>query len=215
MASLCSDTSPEMSPFMIHQSPHRQLCDVHQTRPHSDAAAVVISNASGIIQSVFVHPFVVCSFVSLLAPKPWSTYRFLKNNASLCTDPFPRYVSPTIDTRRVAWKYSKLVPTHIHTQPFYGLGFCAGLPEWASTRKVKPIWIYWSKSEWQWYQLGYTQICTLTQTMRASHCSVLQAGCPSCHPTASKYWRHISWYPVLSKLISYIPEDWRLFVDFV
>jgi len=35
--------------------------------------------------------------------------------------------------------------THTHT-PFYSLlGFCPGLPGWASTRKVKPIWIYWSK----------------------------------------------------------------------
>jgi len=33
--------------------------------------------------------------------------------------------------------------THNH---FYGpLGFCPGLPGWAGTRNVKPIWIYWSK----------------------------------------------------------------------
>jgi len=33
-----------------------------------------------------------------------------------------------------------------YTQPFYGpLGFCPGLNGWAGTRKVKPIWIYWSK----------------------------------------------------------------------
>jgi len=25
----------------------------------------------------------------------------------------------------------------------------------------------------------------------------------------------VSWYQVLSKLISYLPEDWRVFVDFV
>jgi len=36
----------------------------------------------------------------------------------------------------------------MHTQPFYGLlGFCPGLPRWASTRKVKPIWIYWNKRQ--------------------------------------------------------------------
>jgi len=27
-------------------------------------------------------------------------------------------------------------------------GFYLGLPGWASTRKVKPIWIYWSKRQW-------------------------------------------------------------------
>jgi len=38
------------------------------------------------------------------------------------------------------------VHTHTHTQSFYGSsGFCPGLPRWAGTRKVKPIWIYWSK----------------------------------------------------------------------
>jgi len=38
-----------------------------------------------------------------------------------------------------------LKATHIHIL-FYGrLGFCLALPGWAGTRKVKPIWIYWSK----------------------------------------------------------------------
>jgi len=27
-------------------------------------------------------------------------------------------------------------------------GLCLRLPEWAGTRKVKPIWIYWSKRQW-------------------------------------------------------------------
>jgi len=43
-------------------------------------------------------------------------------------------------------------------------------------------------SEWQWHQLGHMQVCTSLQT--DSHAStpplsVLQAGCPSCHPTNS------------------------------
>jgi len=41
---------------------------------------------------------------------------------------------------------------------------CLGLPGWAGTKKVKPIWIYWRDSEWQWHQLGHMQICTLPQT---------------------------------------------------
>jgi len=40
----------------------------------------------------------------------------------------------------------------------------AELPKWASTRNVKPIWIYWSKREWQWHQLGHMQMCTSPQT---------------------------------------------------
>jgi len=41
-----------------------------------------------------------------------------------------------------------------HTQSFYcSSGICPGLPRWAGTRKVKtrkvkPIWIYWSKRWW-------------------------------------------------------------------
>ena len=42
--------------------------------------------------------------------------------------------------------------------------------------------------EWQWYQLGHIQVCTLLQT--DNHTSTptltfLQARCPSCHPTNS------------------------------
>jgi len=43
-------------------------------------------------------------------------------------------------------------------------------------------------TEWQWHQLGHTQVCTFLQT--DNHASTpplcfLQAGCPSCHPTNS------------------------------
>ena len=44
---------------------------------------------------------------------------------------------------------------HMHTHTFYGpLRFCLGLPRWAGTRKVKPIWIYWSKRQWVAVALG-------------------------------------------------------------
>jgi len=35
--------------------------------------------------------------------------------------------------------------THTHTCL---MALCPGLPRWVSTRKTKPIWIYWSKREW-------------------------------------------------------------------
>jgi len=43
-------------------------------------------------------------------------------------------------------------------------------------------------SEWQWHQLGHMQLCTSHQTDNHASTpplSVLQAGCPSCHPTNS------------------------------
>ena len=40
-----------------------------------------------------------------------------------------------------------------------------GLPGWAATRKVKPIWILLKQeSEWQWHQLGHMQVCISLQT---------------------------------------------------
>jgi len=69
---------------------------------------------------------------------------------------------------------------------------CSGLPGWAGTRKVKPIWILLKQeSEWQWHQLGCMQVCTLSHLAphRQPHqhptTLFLQAGCPSCRPTNS------------------------------
>jgi len=57
------------------------------------------------------------------------------------------------------------------------------------TRKVKPIWIYWSKRQWvAMTSAEHMQICISPQT--DNHTSIpplsfLQAGCPSCRPTNS------------------------------
>jgi len=43
-------------------------------------------------------------------------------------------------------------------------------------------------SEWQWHQLGHTQVCTSLQAdnhASTTLLSFLQAGCPSCRPTNS------------------------------
>jgi len=43
-------------------------------------------------------------------------------------------------------------------------------------------------SEWQWHQLGHLQVCNSLQTDNHTSTpplSLLQAGCPSCHPTDS------------------------------
>jgi len=42
--------------------------------------------------------------------------------------------------------------------------------------------------EWQWHQLGHTQVCTSLRTDNHASTppvSFLQTGCPSCHPTNS------------------------------
>jgi len=78
--------------------------------------------------------------------------------------------------------------THTHTRL---TALCPGLPRWASTRKVKPIWILLkqqtvSGSGISW-AISKTAPCSRQTTTPAPHHSVysvfLQAGCPSCRPT--------------------------------
>ena len=84
--------------------------------------------------------------------------------------------------------------THTHTQSFYcSSGICPGLPRWAGTRKVKirkvkPIWIYWSKRQWVAVASAgpYTSLHLIPDNHgNISPLSFLQAGCPSCRPTNS------------------------------
>ena len=85
--------------------------------------------------------------------------------------------------------------THIHTHPFNGP--FPGLPRWAGTRKVKPIWILLKQetSEWQWHQLGHMQVCTSLQTDNHASTPPLifywPDALPAAQPTASKHWRHL------------------------
>ena len=51
-------------------------------------------------------------------------------------------------------------------------------------------------SEWQWHQLGHTQVCTLLQTDNhaSAHHSVFYRpdALPAAQPTASKHWRQLN-----------------------
>ena len=70
------------------------------------------------------------------------------------------------------------------------MALCPGLPGWASTRKVKPIWILLKQETVSGSRISWA-ICKSAPhsrqiTMPAPHHSVfLQAGCPSCRPTNS------------------------------
>ena len=92
----------------------------------------------------------------------------------------PAYISVAAKYAATKDQYNTHTHTHLMT-------LCPGLPRWAGTTKVKPIWIL-LKQEWQWHQLGHMQVCTSLQTgnhASTSQLSFLQAGCPSCHPTNS------------------------------
>ena len=62
--------------------------------------------------------------------------------------------------RKMVCNYAQLFHTHTRLTALF-----LGLPRWAGTRKVKPIWILLEQdSEWQWHQLGHMQVCTSLQT---------------------------------------------------
>jgi len=90
------------------------------------------------------------------------------------------------------WNHLANAITFPHTRL---TALCPGLPGWAGTRKVKPIWIFTEArdSEWQSHQLGHMQVCTVLQT--DNHASTPPQSfyrpdaLPATQPTASKNWR--------------------------
>jgi len=85
--------------------------------------------------------------------------------------------------------------THIHVSVLRSSGLCLGLPRWASTR-TNLGFTEARDSEWQWHQLGHTQICTSPTT--DNHASTSPPSFyrpdafPTTHPTASKHWMQSS-----------------------
>ena len=80
-----------------------------------------------------------------------------------------------------------------YTHPFTHTRLTAlfpGLPRWAGTRIVKPIWILLKQETVSGSGISWA-ICKLapcsrqTTTSAPHHSSFLQAGCPSCRPTNS------------------------------
>ena len=82
--------------------------------------------------------------------------------------------------------------THTHTRL---MALCPGLPGWARTRKVKPIWILVKQETVSGSGIGWT-ICKSAPRSRpittpTPHCSVFYRpdALPAAQPTASKHWR--------------------------
>jgi len=84
------------------------------------------------------------------------------------------------------------------------VALCPGLPGWAGTRKVKPIWILLKQEAVSGRGINWA-ICKSAPRSRqittpALHHSVFYRSdaLPAAQPTASKYWRHIfrqqQWY---------------------
>ena len=83
--------------------------------------------------------------------------------------------------------------THIHTCL---TALCLGVPGWAGTRKVKPIWILLKQETVSGSGISW-DICKSAPrsrqiTMPAPHHSVFYTpdALPAAQPTVSKHWRH-------------------------
>ena len=94
--------------------------------------------------------------------------------------------SPLWATHLQQFQIHTYIYTYTHTQTFNGP--LSGTTQVSRYQRGKTNLDFTEArdSEWQWHQLGHTQLCTLFQTDNHASTpalSFLQAGCPSCRPT--------------------------------
>jgi len=106
--------------------------------------------------------------------------------------------------------------THTHT---HLTALCPGLPRWAGTRKVKPIWILLeleivSDSGISWVICKSPPRCRQITTP-APHYSVFYRpdALPATQPTASKHWRQVGFSKAHDK-VPYKSTVYLLFCNF-
>ena len=104
--------------------------------------------------------------------------------------------------------------THTHTPHTSLTALCPGLPRWAGTREVKPIWILLKQETVSGSGIRWA-ICNSAPrsrqiTMPAPHCSVFYRldALPATQPTASRHWRcksqcMINKYQIYPRLICF------------
>ena len=91
-----------------------------------------------------------------------------------------------------AWKETQILITLTHTRL---MALCPGLPGWAGTRKVKPIWILLkqetvSGSGISWATCKSAPRCRQITTPAPHHSVFCRPDAlPAAQPTASKHWR--------------------------
>jgi len=93
---------------------------------------------------------------------------------------------------RTACKWRTVTRTHTPRL----MAFFLGLPRWAGTRKVKPIWILLKQERVSGSGISWaickSAPCSRQTTTPAPHHSVFYKpdALPAAQPTASKHWRH-------------------------
>jgi len=119
------------------------------------------------------------------------------NSALILTRKNHTMPSPYLDPLSPTQSSSQLTSiTSTHTHPFNGP--FPGLPRWASTREVKPIWILLKQETVSGSGISWVICKSATRsrqiTTPASHHSVFYRpdALPAAQPTASKHWRQSS-----------------------
>ena len=101
------------------------------------------------------------------------------------------------------YPFKRVIHTHTHTHTHTRLmALFPGLPRWASTRKVKPIWILLKQVTVSGSGISSaickSAPCSRQTTTPALHHSVFYRpdALPAAQPTASKHWRQKAGYAV-------------------
>jgi len=99
-----------------------------------------------------------------------------------------RWRQPCLSSSIRCVRHSVCDVAHTHTHPFIGPFSRTTQVGRYQKGKTNLDLTEARDCEWQWHQLGHTQVCTSLQTdnhASTSPLSFLQAGCPSCCPTNS------------------------------
>ena len=120
-------------------------------------------------------------YLAILDDRCCSGTRSVGCRCCVSIDSSPHHWKPSLCTH-----YRWLIHTHTHTLL---MALCPGLPGWAGTRKVTPIWILLKQETVSGSGISWA-ICKSAPRSRittpAPHHSVfLQAGCSSCRPNNS------------------------------
>jgi len=125
-----------------------------------------------------------------------SVYRRLLPAISLLLQPNPPTAAIAVT---LLWQFAEGSHTHTHTHTHTRLTtLCPGLPRWASTRTVKPVWILLEQETVSGSGISWTTCksapCSRQITMLAPHHSVFYRpdALPAAQPTVSKHWRELT-----------------------
>jgi len=133
------------------------------------------------------------SFVTFYDPLAWKWSRSYSYSPAEHTG--PKKSACTCIIIRINWarrNNKKIKSTHTHT---HLMALCPGLPEWDSTREVKPIWILLKQETVSGSGINWAifKSAPLSReiTTPTPHSSVFYRpdALPVAQPTASKHWR--------------------------